>query len=62
MRFLKILITLLFVFIPLHVLSSSDDIAFFKAHVIPVDYGNSILLSLPQGETMLIDGGTDECG
>jgi competence protein ComEC len=61
-RFLKILITLLFVFIPIHVFSSSDDIAFFKAHFIPVDYGDSILLKLPQGETMLIDGGSEEYG
>jgi competence protein ComEC len=61
-RFLKILIILLFVFIPIHVFSSSDDIAFFEAHVIPVDYGDSILLKLPQGETMLIDGGAEEYG
>jgi competence protein ComEC len=61
-RFLKILIPLFCIFISIPALSSPAHAALFETHVIPVNYGDSILLKLPQGETMLIDGGTEECG
>ncbi len=62
MRFLKILIPLFFIFISVHAFSSSNNAALFEAHFIPVNYGDSILLKLPQGETILIDGGAEEYG
>lgn len=61
MRFFKILITLFFIFISVHAFSS-ENATLFEAHVIPVNYGDAILLTLPQGGTMLIDGGTEEYG
>jgi competence protein ComEC len=61
-RFLKILISLVFVFISVHAVSSPQNAALFEAHFIPVNYGDSILLKLPQGETILIDGGAEEYG
>jgi hypothetical protein len=49
--------------ISVHAFSAADNIALFKIHIIiPVNSGDSILLKLPLGETMLIDSDTDECG
>ena len=62
MRFLKTLIPLFFIFVLLHAFSYPEKSTFFEAHFIPVDYGDSILLRLPQGGAMLIDGGTEEYG
>jgi hypothetical protein len=49
-------------FISVYAFSAADNIALLEAHIISVYYGDGILVKLPQGETMLIDGGTDECG
>lgn len=62
MRFLKILIPLFSLFISIHASSSPENANLFEAHFIDVNYGDSILLKLPQRETMLIDGGTEEYG
>lgn len=62
MRLLKILLLLFFIFIPLRSLPSQSNTALFEVHFIPVGYGDAILLKLPRGGAMLIDGGTEEYG
>jgi competence protein ComEC len=61
-RTIKVFVLLVFILIPLHTLSFPVKAALLEAHVIPVGYGDSILLKLPQGGAMLIDGGAVEYG
>lgn len=62
MRRIKFLLFLFFILISIHSPSSSVKADLFEAHIIPVNYGDAILLKLPQGETILIDGGAEEYG
>ena len=62
MRFLKVLLPFFFILTSLHAFTSSNKAALLEAHFIPVNYGDAILLKLPHGGAMLIDGGTEEYG
>jgi hypothetical protein len=61
-RIIKFFLFLFIILFPIHSLFSPVNANLFGAYIIPVNYGDSILLKLPQGETMLIDGGAEEYG